>query len=281
MTGFLIFVILITWVFAQVYNNSTILYFGVVFSVATNVLSYWYSHKLVLAMARAKPIEFKDNPELYRTVENLSITSGLPMPKLYIIEENQPNAFATGRDPKHGIVAVTSGILKILNKEELEGVLAHEMSHIGNRDMLVSTIAVVLVGFIALISDFFLRSMFWGRGAHGRGNQAQSLFVILGIILAILAPIIASLMRLAVSRKREFLADASGVLLTRYPEGLAKALEKISLNSSPMASANHATAHLYIANPFKGRNATGFLTKLFMTHPTIEERIKALREMNL
>lgn len=281
MTGFFIFVIIIGWVFSRAFGNPAILYFAVIFSVAMNVLSYWYSDKLVLAMTRAKLIEFKDNPELYRIVENLSITAGLPIPKLYLIEENQPNAFATGRNPQHGIVAVTSGILKILNKEELTGVLAHEMSHIGNRDMLISTMVVVLAGFISLLSDFFLRSMFLGRGSRDRNNQIQSVFIVIGIILAIFAPIAALLMRLAVSRKRELLADASGALLTRYPEGLARALEKISVNKIPLIIATNTTAHLYIANPFKGRQAIGFLTKIFQTHPPIEERIKALREMNL
>jgi len=279
MGGFFIFVILITWVFAGVYGNPSILYFGVIFSVLMNVGSYWYSDKLVLAMSHAKPIAFQENPELYRIVENLSITSGLPMPKLYIINEAQPNAFATGRDKEHGVVAVTTGILQVLNKEELTGVLAHEMSHIGNRDMLVSTVAVVLVGFISLVSDFFLRSMLWGGHSDNNDRKNQGIFLAIGIGLAILAPIVASLIRLAISRKREFLADASGAMLTRYPEGLASALEKISANSNPMSSANHATAHLYIANPFKGRGATSFLTKLFMTHPPIEERVRVLRNL--
>ena len=280
MAGFFIFVIFIAWAFSWVYGNPSILFFGVIFSVVMNVASYWYSDKLVLAMSHAKPIDFKENPEFYRIVENLSITAGLPMPKLYLVDEAQPNAFATGRDPEHGVVAVTSGILKILDKEELTGVLAHEMSHIGNRDMLVSTMAVVLVGFVSLVSDFFLRSMFWGRGSEDHDHRVQGFLVIFGIALAILAPIIASLIRLAVSRKREFLADASGALLTRYPEALASALEKISANPSPMSTANHATAHLYISNPFKGKGATSFLTKLFMTHPPIEERVKILRGMN-
>lgn len=280
MTGFFVFVILITWVFALVYGNSSILYFGIIFSVVMNFASYWYSDKLVLAMSKAKPIEFKENPELFRIVENLAITAGLPMPKLYIIEEAQPNAFATGRNPQHAVVAVTTGILGKLDKSELEGVLAHELSHIGNRDMIVSTIVVVLAGFISLISNWFLRFSMWGRRRDERDQSGGILFLV-GIILAILAPITATLIRLAVSRKREFLADASGALLTRYPEGLARALEKISANSTPMLSANHATAHLYIANPFRGKQAMGFLTKLFMTHPPIEERIKVLREMNI
>lgn len=283
MAGFLIFVILIGWVFSQALGNPSILYIAIAISLIINILSYWFSDKLVLAMSRAKPIEFKDNPELYRVVENLAIAGGLPTPKIYIMEENQANAFATGRDPKHSVVVVTRGLLQKLNNEELEGVIAHELSHIGNRDMLVSTIAVILVGFIVYLSDFFLRAMFWGNRSRDRerGNQIQIVFVLIGVVLAIIAPLLASLLRLAISRKREFLADASGAMLTRYPEGLAHALEKISADAIPLNSASNASAHLYIVNPFKGRQAIGFLTKLFMTHPPIEERIKALREMNI
>ncbi|MBI1754839.1 M48 family metallopeptidase [Candidatus Azambacteria bacterium] len=281
MTGFLVFVILIGFVFAQAMGDPGILYIFIAISVVMNLISYWYSDKLVLAMSRAKPVGFKDNPELYRAVENLTIAAGLPVPKIYIIDDAQPNAFATGRDPKHAVVAVTRGLLERLNNEELEGVIAHELSHIGNRDMLVSTMAVVLVGFVAYLSDFFLRSMYWGGRSRERNNQIQAIFMIVGVVLAIAAPIVASLLRLAISRRREFLADASGALLTRYPAGLATALEKISSYPSSMAAANHATSHLYIANPFRGKNAVGFFTKLFMTHPPIEERVKALRDMSL
>lgn len=283
MAGFLVFVILIGWVFSQALGNPSILYIAIIISLIINILSYWFSDKFVLAMSRAKQVEFKDNSELYRTVENLAIAGGLPTPKIYIIEESQPNAFATGRDPKHSVVAVTRGLLEKLNNEELEGVIAHELSHIGNRDMLISTVAVILVGFIVYLSDFFLRAMYWGSygRSRSRGNQIQGIFVLIGVVLAILSPLLASLLRLAISRKREFLADASGAMLTRYPEGLAKALEKISASTEPLNSANHANAHLYITNPFKGKQALGFLTKLFMTHPPIEERIKILHEMNI
>lgn len=280
---FLVFVIGVGFVFSQAQNNPGILYFAVIFSVVMNVGAYWWSDKLVLAMSWAKPIEKKDVPELYRVVENLCIAAGLPLPKIYIIDEAAPNAFATGRNPKHAVVVVTRGLLERLEKSELEGVIAHELSHIGNRDMLVSTIAVVLVGFVALLSDWFLRFSFLGGRRRDRegGGQIQAIFMLVGIILAILSPLIATLIRFAISRKREFLADASGALLTRYPEGLARALEKISADPNQLSAANHATAHLFIANPFKNDGTAGFLTKLFMTHPPIEERLKALRDIHI
>jgi len=283
-TVFLIVVIGIGWVFSRIYANPSILYFAVVFSVLMNVIAYWYSDKIVLKMARAIPIEHKSAPELYHIVENLSITAGLPMPKIYLIRENQPNAFATGRNPKHAVVAVTEGLLEKLDRSELEGVLAHELSHVGNRDMLLSTVVVVLVGFISIISDMFLRSAFWGglgRRDDREGGQAGAILMIVGIALSILAPIAAMLIQLAISRKREFLADASGALLTRYPEGLASALEKISSDSTPMRIANNTTAHLWLDDPFKGQKKTSWLRKLFMTHPPVEERIKCLREMSV
>lgn len=276
---FFVLIITIGWALAQIYGNSLILYGAVTISFLMNFGSYWYSDKLVIAMSRAKPVEKKDAPELYRIVENLSITAGLPMPKIYIMDERALNAFATGRNPEHAVLAVTRGLLERLDKNELEGVIAHELSHIGNRDMLISTVAVVLVGFIAMLSDFFLRfSMFHG-GRDRDSGRVGSILMLFGIILAILAPLIALLMRLAISRRRELLADASGVLLTRYPDGLISALKKISGDPALLSVANHATAHLYIANPFKARDGIGFLTKLFMTHPPIEERIAALQQM--
>lgn len=277
MAIFLIVVIAIGWVFSAVYNQPVILYGAVIFSILMNVFSYWYSDKLVIKITGAKPVTNDSHPDLYNVVENLSITAGIIMPKLYVIDDPSPNAFATGRNPEHAAVAATSGLLAILNRAELEGVIAHELSHIGNRDMLVSTVAVVLVGFVTLLSDFFIRmSMFGGRD---RDNKASGIIIIAGFLLAILSPIIATLIQLAISRKREFLADASGALLTRYPEGLASALQKIGAYSRPMARANHATAHLFISNPFgatDGNKSIGFLTKIFMTHPPIQERIKAL-----
>ena len=277
MAIFLIIVISIGWAFSAVYNQPVILYGAVIFSILMNIFSYWYSDKLVIKMTGAKPVTNDSHPDFYNIVENLSITAGIPMPKLYIIDDPSPNAFATGRNPEHAAVAATTGLLSILNRAELEGVIAHELSHIGNRDMLVSTVAVVLVGFVTLLSDFFLRmSMFGGRD---RDNRVSGIIVAAGFLLAILSPIIATLIQLAISRKREFLADASGALLTRYPEGLASALQKISAYSRPMARANHATAHLFISNPFgatDGKKGVGFLTKIFMTHPPIQERINAL-----
>ncbi len=274
---FLVAVIAIGWGFSWYFNNPFILYIATFFAIATNIYSYWNSDKLVVRMTGAKPITRESHPDLWNTVENLSITAGLPMPKVHVVDDPAPNAFATGRDPEHAVVAATTGLLSILDKTELEGVIAHELAHVGNRDMLVSTVAVVLVGFIAILADFFLRMTFWGGGRRGN-NGGGALFLIVGIIAAILLPIAARLIHLAVSRKREFLADASGALLTRYPEGLASALEKISQHSRPMQRQSHATAHLFIANPFgKGGEARKFMNKLFSSHPPVEERLKALR----
>jgi len=283
-TLFLIIVIAIGWVFSRIYADPSILYLAVIFSVLMNIIAYWYSDKIVLKMARAVPIEHKNAPELYHIVENLCITAGLPMPKIYLVREAQPNAFATGRNLKHAVVAVTEGLLKKLDRSELEGVLAHELSHIGNRDMLLSTVIVVLVGFISILSDMFLRSRFFGgfRSRDDRDSgQTGTILMLIGIALAILAPIAAMLMQLAISRKREFLADADGALLTRYPEGLASALEKISADPTPMRVANNTTAHLWLDDPFKGEKRTSWLHKLFMTHPPVEDRIKALRGMEI
>ena len=277
MTMFFLFVILIGWLFSYVVGDSLILYASVIFAILMNVFSYWYSDKIVIKMSGAKPVKKEDNPDLYNIVENLCIAAGLPMPKLYIVDDPSPNAFATGRNPEHSAVAVTSGLLEILDKTELEGVIAHELSHIKNRDILVSTVAVVLAGFVAIVSDFFIRMIFFNN------EKKHPALLILGIIAAILAPIAASLIQLAVSRKREFLADASGALLTRYPEGLANALKKISQYPYGLRNASHATAHLYISDPFKGNDnsITKRISRLFMTHPPVEERIKALNDMNI
>lgn len=277
-TGFLVFVIGVGFVFAQAMQSSGILYIAVIFSVLTSVASYWWSDRIVLSMSGAKLVEFDDNKELYRIIENLAITAGLPTPKIYTIEDTAMNAFATGRDPEHGVICFTTGILQALSKTELEGVAAHELSHIGNRDTLISTIVVILVGFVALLADWF-RHWAWFGGSRDNDNkgQLQIILIVIALILSILAPIAATLMQLAISRKREFLADASGALLTRYPEGLALALEKISGDTEPLEAANRATASLYIANPFKGKKVSSF----FMTHPPMEERIAALRDMKI
>lgn len=275
MTVFFVVTICIAWVFSYIQNNPSILYFGVIFSIGMNVWSYWYSDKLVIKMSGAVPVTREKYFDLWNAVENLSITAGLPMPALYVIDDPSPNAFATGRDKEHSAVAVTTGLLKILNKTELEGVIAHELSHIGNRDTLLGTVVVVLVGFIAIISDMFLRTSLFGN--ENRDNRLGVILVIIGIVLAILAPFIAQLIKLAISRKREFLADASGALLTRYPEGLASALQKISAYPVGLQRVSTATAHLYISNPLKDGKAMSFMGKLFATHPPAEERIAALR----
>jgi heat shock protein HtpX len=243
-----------------------------------SLVSYWWSDTIVLSMSGAKLVEFDDNKELYRIVENLAITAGLPTPKIYTIDDTAMNAFATGRDPEHGVICFTTGLLSRLEKSEIEGVAAHELSHIGNRDTLISTLVVILVGFVALLADWF-RHFAWFGGNRDNDNrgQLQIILIVIALILSILAPIAATLIQLAISRKREFLADASGALLTRYPDGLASALEKISGDTEPLEAANRATAPLYIANPFKGKKVSG----LFMTHPPVEERIVALRDMNI
>ncbi len=276
-TGFLTFVILAGYVFATAMNNSFILYIAVIFSVMMSFGSYWWSDKIVLAMSGAKEVTHDNAREIYHIVENLCITAGLPVPKIYIIEDSAPNAFATGRDPEHGVICLTTGIIQKLKKTELEGVIAHELSHIGNRDILLSTVVVVLVGFVTLLADWFRHWAFYRKRDSEGGGQLQMILFLTAIILSILAPFAAMLMQLAISRKREFLADADGALLTRYPEGLARALEKISADTEPLEAANRATAHLYIVNPFKGKK----ITKLFMTHPPIEERIAALRGMDV
>lgn len=277
-TGFLVFVIGVGFVFSQAMHSSAILYGCVLFSVLMSIGSYWWSDKIVLSMSGARPVAFEDNKELYRIVENLAITAGLPMPKIYTIDDTAMNAFATGRDPEHGVICFTTGILSRLDKAEIEGVAAHELSHIGNRDTLISTVVVILVGFVALLADWFRHWAFFG-GNRDRENDGrlQVIFLVVAIVLSILAPIAATLMQLAISRKREFLADASGALLTRYPDGLASALQKLSGDTEPLEAANRATASLYIANPFKGNK----VAKLFMTHPPMEERIAALRGMDI
>ena len=280
--SFLIFIILLGWFFSYLLDSHAILIIAVIFSILMSFGSYWYSDKIVLAMMKAKPIEKKDNPKLYLLVENLCITAGLPLPKIFIIEEQQPNAFATGRDAKHAVVAVTRGLLEKMEKIELEGVIAHELSHIGNKDMLLQTIIVVLVGFVVIISDFFLRISFRSsRQSRNSRDKGSGLLIILGIVAAILAPIAAKVIQLAISRKREFLADASGALLTRYPEGLARALEKIAADPSPMKVANNSTSHLFICSPLRGEQAKNWLARLFMTHPPIEDRIRALRGLKI
>jgi len=288
MSIFFIFVVLIGYFFSYAMESPAILYFVVSFSIISSFVSYWWSDKIVLKISNAKLIKFEDNKELYRLVENLCITAGLPTPKIYIINDTAPNAFATGRDPEHAVVAVTKGLLQKLEKSELEGVIAHELSHIGNRDILLATIVTVLVGMIVLLADWFRHWTFWGGGRRRdseKNGQLQLIIMIVAIVLSILAPIFAYMMQFAISRKREFAADADGALLTRYPEGLARALEKISADTEPLEVVNRATAHLYIASPFHGkrdkRDKKSFFKKAFMTHPPVEDRIAALRGINI
>lgn len=244
--------------------------------------SYYFSDKIVLATVGAKEIAEKDNPELFHLIQNLCIGAGLPMPKVYVMDSDAPNAFATGRDPKHAAVCVTSGILQRLNKSEMEGVLAHELSHIKDYDIRLMGIVAILVGFVAILANLFMNQLWWGGFSRDRDredNNAQYIFILIGIVLAILAPIAATLIQLAISRKREYLADAAGVLLTRYPEGLASALEKIANNKTAMPQVSDATAQLFIENPLKGENLGRWFSGLFDTHPPIEERIRILRSM--
>lgn len=274
-TFFLALIIGLGYVFARAQSAPLLLPIAVGFSVLMSLGSYYYSDRIVLAMSHAKEVKRTDDPDLYRSVENLAIAAGLPSPKVYLIEDSAMNAFATGRDPKHAVLAITTGLRSKLTKQELEGVMSHELSHVGNYDIRLSTIIVVLVGVVTLLSDWMLRASFWRR-RDSRDSGGQ-IFALVGLVLAILSPIAATLIQLAISRRREYLADASGALLTRYPEGLASALKKIAADTEPLEVANKATAHLYFANPLKGSG----ISKLFDTHPPIADRIKRLEEMNL
>ncbi|MDP3993330.1 MAG: M48 family metalloprotease [bacterium] len=275
---FSIFIIGVGWAFSYVYDSQAILFIAVAIAIFQSWFSYYFSDSVSLAVAGAKEALVAEFPELHRVVENLAITSGLPKPKIYVINDPAPNAFATGRNPKHATIAVTTGLLEIMEKRELEGVLAHELSHVGNYDILVMTVTVTLVGVIVLLSDIFMRSL-WFRGRDDN-NRSGGYLMLIGIVLAILAPIFAKLISMAISRKREYLADASGSLLTRFPEGLASALEKIEKYEQPMKSANRATAHLYINEPFGvDDRKQSWLTTIVSTHPPIFDRIKKLREM--
>jgi len=247
--------------------------------------SYYYSDRIVLSMSGAHPADEKQHRDLIESVENLSIASGLPKPKVYVVDDPAPNAFATGRDPQHAAVVATTGILDKLSKSELEGVIGHELSHVKNFDTRLMGVVSILAGSIVILSDFFMRSMLWGgiggRDDRDRNSNSNGIFIIIGLVAAVLAPIAATLIQLAISRRREYLADADGALLTRYPEGLARALEKIAGDRNVLKHASNATAHLYIENPFKAdsKKTSSFLTGLFSTHPPIEERIKLLRSM--
>ncbi len=280
MGTFLILVILVGFVAAQYYGNASLLYVATGIAFAMNISAYWFSDRVAIASTGAYPADPAQYIELHRIVENLAITAGLPKPRVYIINDPQPNAFATGRDQKHAVIAVTTGLLGMMNKTELEGVIAHELSHVGNRDILVMTVAVVLVGVISMFANIAIRMSYFGGNRDREGNNNP--LVIIGFIAAIiLAPIAAQLIQLAISRKREFLADASGALLTRYPEGLESALSKLGAYAAPMQRASTTTAHLFISNPFGTHAAGQWFTKLFSTHPPIAERIAALEGLEV
>jgi len=277
MAGFLVIVVAIGYAVAWYLQEPSLLYVAIAFSLLMNVSAYWFSAKIAIASTgatEADPAEFR---ELHRLVENLAITAGLPKPRVYVIHDPAPNAFAAGRNKEHAVVAVTTGLLERLDRTELEGVIAHELAHIGNRDILVMTVAVVLAGFVAMLADIFLRMSFFGGG--DRDSKGNALFAVLAILGIILAPIAAQLIQLAISRRREYLADASGALLTRYPDGLASALRKISSYEAPMERASHATAHLFISNPFGAHEGGKWIAGLFATHPPVEKRIEVLQGM--
>jgi heat shock protein HtpX len=278
---FLCLIFALSWVFGELTGLGPHgLVIAVIIAVAMTFGSYYASDKIVLAISRAKPVKKEDYPYLYNVVEGLTIAAGLPKLRCYIIDDTAPNAFASGRNPKNSVIVVTKGLLEKLNRTELEGVIAHEMSHIKNYDILVQTLAVVMIGIVALLSDWILRTLFWGRGrrrSDSKGRGGAEIFIVVGLVLAVLSPMIAQLLRLAISRKREFLADANGAFLTRYPPGLASALKKLAADREPLEAANKATAHLYIVNPLK--DFKGKVNKLFSTHPPVEERIAALEKM--
>jgi len=279
LTAFFIFNMMVGFVFSVAMNDSSVLYFAVFLSISMSFAGYFFSDKIIVFMSRAKEIDREQNKEIYRLVENLCITAGLPIPKIYIIDSEAMNAFATGRNPKNAVIALTSGLIKKLEKSELEGVIAHELSHIGNRDILLSTIVVVMVGFTTILADWFRRfSIFGGRRRNEDSGQIGAIIMVLALVFSILSPLIAIVIQLAISRRRELLADVDAGLMTRYPEGLARALEKISQDPYQLETANSMTSHLYISDPMKKKKHT-FFKKLFMTHPPVEERVGALRDM--
>lgn len=279
MALFVIFIALISWVFGEATGNgSSLIGIALLFSAVISFSSYWWSDKAVLAMTGAHPADPRIHFDFYTTAENISIASGMPKPKLYVIDDLSPNAFATGRDPEHAAVVVTTGILRLLDRAELEGVIAHELSHIQNFDIRLMAIITVLVGTVAFIADMFTRNLWWGSDRKNN-NKSGGVILIVGVILALLSPIVASLIKLSISRKREFLADATSAHLTRNPKALASALEKISADPHITKSASHATAHLFISSPFKQESAKQWVASLFNTHPPIAERVRILRAM--
>jgi len=283
---FVVFIFVLVWFFEYVTGwGKGGLVLAVLVAMGSAAVGYYSSDKIVLGISRARPVSKDEFPYLYNVVEGLAIAAGIPAPKCYVIDDTAPNAFAAGRKPETAVICVTTGLLEKLNRVELEGVIAHEMSHIKNYDVRLQTLVVVMAGVVALLSDWMLRSFMWGGGGRRRGRSrsgsggAEGLLVLAGLALAVLSPLVATIIQLAVSRKREFLADASGAMLTRYPAGLASALRKISADAEPLEAANKATAHLYIVNPLKNLKGGGGVNRLFSTHPPIEERIAALEKM--
>lgn len=282
MVTFIVFVVLLGYVLGQAlgYGND-FMWLAVFFSVISSFVSYYWGDSLVLTLSHARPADRKTDFDFFTVTENLAIAAGMPKPRLYVIDDTAMNAFATGRDPKHAVVVATTGILSRLERRELEGVIAHELSHIKNYDTRLMAVVAVLVGTVAYMADMFLRNLWWGGNRRDRDNDnsLSGIFMILGIVLAVISPILATLIQLAASRNREYLADVSGAKLTRYPEGLARALEKLKGDKEVLEAATNATAHLYITNPFKGKNFGAWFANAFNTHPPIEDRIKRLRAL--
>lgn len=282
MAIFVVFVVLVGYVLGQAlgYGNS-FMWFAVIFSVISSFVSYYWGDSLILAMSGARPADRRQDFDFFTVAENLAIAAGVPKPRLYVIEDTALNAFATGRDPEHAVVVATTGILATLERRELEGVIAHELSHIKNYDTRLMAVVAVLVGTVAYLADIFLRSLWWGGGrrSRDRDDSLGGILMVVGIVLAIISPIVATLIQLAASRNREYLADATGAKLTRYPEGLARALEKLGKDKEVLEAATNATAHLYITNPFKGKNFGAWFANAFNTHPPLADRIKRLRAL--
>lgn len=280
--GFIAFVVVVSWIMAKAFGyGPSVAGIALIVSGLMSLGSYYFSDKIILALSSARPASREKDFHFFTVTENLCLAAQLPMPKLYVIDDTALNAFATGRDPDHAVVVTTRGLLEKLDRTELEGVVAHELSHVRNYDIRVMAMVTVLVGVVTLLADWFLRATYWGGGRRDRDKgQITAVFAVLGLLLALLSPIIANLIKLAISRRREYLADASGVQLTKFPDGLARALEKIAADTEPLEAANKATAHLYIANPLKNpHGAIGWFAGLFNTHPPVEERIKILRAM--
>ena len=285
MVGFVLFIVTAVYVMSQGLGYGlSMVGFALVVSGLISLSAYWWSDKMILGISKAKPANRQQYFDFFTTTENLCLGQRLPMPKLYVINDSAMNAFATGRDPEHAVVVATTGLLERLNRSEIEAVVGHELSHVKNYDIRLMSIVAILVGLISLIADWFLRSAAWGRGRNDdrQSNQLQMIFFIVGILLALLSPLIAQLIKLAISRRREFLADAGSVAMTKNPQGMIAALEKISTDREPLEVANKATAHLYISDPLKNRHdQIGWFAKLFQTHPSVTERIQTLQQISV